>query len=66
MIETNENATGGGGLEEEAKKLNKLMEIDKEGTLTTGVKTAEIPGTKANREAKKLGFEVSQNQTRLL
>lgn len=57
---------GGGGqgnLAEEAKKLNKLAEIDTNGTLTTGVKTTEIAGTKANREARKLGLEVTPKPT---
>jgi hypothetical protein len=47
-------------LEEEAKNLNELQEIDSQGKLTTGPHTTEIPGTRANRKAKELGFQVTR------
>jgi len=47
-------------LEEQARNLNELQEIDSLGKLRKGPHTTAIPGTPANRKAKNLGFQVTE------
>ncbi|EKE13613.1 MAG: hypothetical protein ACD_12C00889G0007 [uncultured bacterium] len=47
-------------LKQELDKLNQLVKIDQKGTLKNRKRTStiDIPGTKANKDAKDLGFQV--------
>ena len=48
-------------------KLNQLVKIDQKGTLKNRKRTStiDIPGTKANKDAKDLGFETVPKATSL-